>query len=414
MGRDRETHRLPQSAYVTVVKEGSRGGAAPVHTAAQSNPMLPEPSARQPEGRTFFQRYLPLLRPAGRGVLVVGMLLGIGWVLWNARQALIPFLVGGFFVYLLLPLVNRLSRILPRWIAIILVYLVSLILLSSIVAYIIPILVFQTRQLLGNIPDFSMEDLTEQARQLLDTYEQTVPAQVREPIQESINSGFERLKTNLISYVQDAGTFVFSSAMQFINTVLFLLGLVVVPVWMFYVLHDYHRVHQAVDRVLPPWLRPDFWAIVRIIDHILGSYLRGQILLGVIVGSGAGMGLLVMRYGFGFEIEYILLLAVIAGCAELIPVIGPIIGAIPAVVVGLFDSPFTAFVVALLYLGVQIIESNILIPRILGESVGIHPALLIILIIIASQLFGLVGVFFVAPAIAIGREVFLYLYRRLA
>ncbi|NJN66096.1 MAG: AI-2E family transporter [Chloroflexaceae bacterium] len=411
---DRETHRLPPSAYVTVVEDLAHSDDSA--DSSHRTPVLSGASAMQPAGQSFafFQRRLPPLRSVGRWVLVAAALLTIGWILWNARQSLIPFVIGGFFVYLLLPLVNRLSRLVPRWIAIILVYLVSLIFLGSIVAYIIPILVFQTRQLLGHIPDFSMENITEQAKQLLDTYERIVPAQVREPIQESINSGFERLKTNLVSYLQDVGTFVFSSAMQFINTVLFLLGLVVVPVWMFYVLHDYHRVHQAVDRVLPSWMRPDFWEIAQIVDRIFGSYLRGQILLGVIVGSGAGMGLMVMRYGFGFDIEYILLLAVVAGCAELIPVIGPVIGAIPAVIVGLFDSPLTALLVALLYLGVQIIESNVLIPRILGESVGIHPALLIILIIIASQLFGLAGVFFVAPAVAISRDVFLYLYRRLA
>jgi predicted PurR-regulated permease PerM len=108
-----------------------------------------------------------------------------------------------------------------------------------------------------------------------------------------------------------------------------------------------------------------------------------------------------------------MLLAIIAGITELIPIIGPIIGAIPGVIIGFTVSPATGLAVLLAYVVVQQLENNLLVPRIIGESVGIHPAILTVVLIAMGQVFGLLGVVLAAPLSAVARDLFVYTYRRL-
>ncbi len=352
------------------------------------------------------------LRRIGRWLLVGGVLYGVGWLLWSARNQLSPFLIGLFLAYLLLPMVNRLNRILPRWIAIVLVYLGTLVVLISLLAYIAPLLWSQINQLIHSIPSFTVQDVRDQINTWLGEYERLVPSEVRVPLQDGLSTGYERLKGNLTTYVQEFGTFLFSSAMQVVNTVIFLLGFFIVPMWMFFVINDYRAGYRAINRMLPRAVRRDVWAIVRIVDRVLSSYIRGQLFLGVVVGLAAGLGLLVLTM-FGLHVDFILLLAVIAGLTELVPVVGPVLGAVPAIIIGLFDSPTTALAVAILYLAIQQLENNFLVPRIIGDSVGFHPSVLIVLMIAFGQVFGFVGIVLAAPVSAVLRDVFLYVYGRL-
>lgn len=336
----------------------------------------------------------------------------IGWLFWNALSALFPFGIGTLLAYLLMPLVNRLNKDMPRWAAILIVYLGSLLILISLGAYIIPLLVIQVNEFLQSIPSISVQDIEKQVQELLGAYERNVPLQVREPVQEGITSAYETLKQNLTSYVQGLGAFLFNSVMQIVNTLMFLFGFLVVPFWVFYVMNDYRAGYRFVNQMIHPRARADVWTVVKIVDRILSGYIRGQILLGIAVGGAAGAGLFVLRLA-GFKIEYILLLAVIAGVTELIPVIGPVIGAVPAIILGLFQSPGTVVAVAILYIGIQMLENNFLVPRIIGESVGIHPAFLIVLMVVMSQVFGFVGIILAAPLSAVVRDIFLYVYGRL-
>ena len=112
-------------------------------------------------------------------------------------------------------------------------------------------------------------------------------------------------------------------------------------------------------------------------------------------------------------LSYALLLGIISTLTELIPVIGPAIGMIPGVLIGLFISPTTALAVLLVYLTVQQFENSFLVPRIIGGSIGIHPAILTVIIIVMGYTFGLLGIVLAAPLWAIARDLFIYLHRRL-
>jgi predicted PurR-regulated permease PerM len=219
-------------------------------------------------------------------------------------------------------------------------------------------------------------------------------------------------QANVTIYVQTAGQFVWSQVLQVIYTVSFLIGFFIVPIWLFYVLKDQARGRAFIDGMLHSRIRADFWNIWDIVNHDLGDYVRGQLTLSLIIGVLIGIGMLVLQL-LGFHMSYALLLGIISATTELIPVIGPVLGMIPGVLIGLFISPATALAVLLVYLVVQQFENSFLVPRIIGGSIGIHPAILTVIIIAMGYTFGLLGVVLAAPLSAIARDVFIYGYRRL-
>jgi predicted PurR-regulated permease PerM len=200
--------------------------------------------------------------------------------------------------------------------------------------------------------------------------------------------------------------------LQVINTMSFLVGFFIVPIWLFYVLNDQGKGHILIDGLLHPRLRTDFWNVWGIVNRVLSNYVRGQITLSLIIGGLIGIGMLILQL-VGFRISYALLLGVISAMTELIPVIGPTLGMIPGVLIGLFVSPMTALAMLLVYVIVQQFESSFLVPRIIGESVGIHPAILTVIVIAMGYTFGLLGIVLAAPAAAVARDLFIYVYRRL-
>jgi len=185
-----------------------------------------------------------------------------------------------------------------------------------------------------------------------------------------------------------------------------LLGLITIPVWLFYVLKDRGQAAAFFFGMIPEPARPDVAAIAGIVDRVLSAYVRAQLLLGLVLGIVIAVGLSLM------DVPFALVIGVIAGIAELIPVLGPILGSIPGLLVALANVPDRVVWVLLLFVAVQQLENNVLVPRIQGQAVDIHPAFIMLLLVVASEVGGLVGMLVAVPLAAVSREVFLYLYRR--
>ncbi|HEU5098765.1 MAG TPA: AI-2E family transporter [Roseiflexaceae bacterium] len=355
----------------------------------------------------------PWVRQLGKWLLALVALYVAGWLLWNAAPALTPFVIGLVLAYLLMPTVDRLDERMPRWLAILLVYIGGIGLVAIAIAFIIPPAVDQVQQLIGSIPD--TDRLLAMWNALVQEYRALVPASFQQPIEQGLRNALQTAQANLAGYLQGVGTFLLTQVLNILNTLTFLIGFLIIPIWLFYVLNDRSQARSLIDRLLPTRARPDFWNIWSIIDEIFSDYVRGQLLLGLAVGVMVGIGLLILRL-LGFDVRYILLLAIIAGITELIPIIGPIIGAIPGVLVGFFggeNGVQAGLAVLVLYIVVQQLENNLLVPRIIGESVGVHPAILTVILIAMGQVFGLLGVVLAAPLTAIARDLFVYIYRRL-
>ena len=165
---------------------------------------------------------------------------------------------------------------------------------------------------------------------------------------------------------------------------------------------------SAFNNMLPRSWRVDVWRIIRVINHILSSYIRGQLLLALAVGLATTAGMLIVGA------PYALILGIVSGITEIIPVVGPVIGAVPGILIALVLGDWLLLLkVVLIYVVVQQLENNLLVPKIQGDSVNLHPAIIMVALVVGSQVAGLIGLILAVPTTAILRDVYLYLYRRL-
>jgi len=353
----------------------------------------------------------PLLRLIARWSLVALALYIIGSVLWSTRPVLIPFVIGLVLAYLMAPAVDFFDRWMPRWLAILAVYALGFLGIAATFALIIPPLIEQVARLIRQLPSFSEVQMFVDS--VVKQYHDQVPPSLQQPIEDSLANLLRSLQNNIDTYLQRGGAFLLNQLIQLLNTVTFILGFISLPIWLFYVLYDKQQGRVFFNQLVHPRARADFWNVWEIINNVLGGYIRGQIILCVTVGLAVGIGLVGLEM-LGFPLgDYVLVLALIAGVTEFIPVLGPTIGAIPGVILGFGISPTAGFAVLALYIAVQQLENSLLVPRIIGDSVGVHPAVLTVAMIVMGTLFGLLGILLAAPAVATTRDLFKYAYLRL-
>jgi predicted PurR-regulated permease PerM len=192
------------------------------------------------------------------------------------------------------------------------------------------------------------------------------------------------------------------------TTLSFVVGLLLVPLWMFYVLRDQPEMSATFYRLIPPAYREDARHMIMVLDSLLGSYLRGQLILCLSVGIMTTIGLTILG------VDLALLLGTLAGIFEVVPVLGPILGAIPAILVTLAASPSNLLWVIALAFAVQQIENYVLVPQIARGSIQVPPALAILVLIVGSEVGGVLGAILSLPLTATVRDIAHYLYLRLS
>jgi predicted PurR-regulated permease PerM len=353
-------------------------------------------------------------RSQRRRSLIMGavVLLGVA-LLYLARRALLPFAIGTFLAYLVSPAVNGIGTRLPaglrgrrswRGLVVIAVYTLSLIGLALFLAWIVPPIGTEIGGLVQRFPELGRkiyEVAPDAIRTLLTTYRETVPPE----IQQVLDRNLQNVVPSLLSLLQSGISTTLDIAL---STLSFTLGLIVVPLWMFYILRDQHDMTRTFYALVPAALREDVRSVLVLADAVLGSYLRGQVLLCLSVGAMVTAGLLFLR------VDFALLLGTIAGIFEVLPVLGPILGAIPAVLVALATSPSNAVWVVVLAIAVQQLQNLFLVPQVQGMTVRLHPAIVMLVMIVGSEVAGVAGVILSVPLTAMFRDVGSYLYMRLA
>ncbi|MFN2291852.1 MAG: AI-2E family transporter [Anaerolineae bacterium] len=329
-------------------------------------------------------------------------------LLWAARTVLLPYILGLVLAYLLLPVVNWLNRHMPRklrdWrvarpLSIILTYLVLISLIVGIFAFFVPVVIEQAQILIDNWPQLS-ENIRQLWEESLGWYTTNIP----EDWGQTIETNLRDLLDDIVTALQRG---IVATVQTVVGTVGFVIGLVVVPFWLFYVLNDESELKEGVAHMVPVQARPDASAAVRLIDDILSAYIRGQLLLVLFVG---GMATIAM---FIIGVPFAIVLGVIAGMFEILPYIGPILGAIPAILVALVSDPISALWTAIAFFSIQQVENLILVPRIAGESVQLHPAVVMVVLVMGNELGGFLGMIVAVPIAAILRDMFKYAYLRL-
>ena len=346
----------------------------------------------------------------GLWIITIGLIL---WVSYQARLALIPFFIGTLLAYIVSPLVDRVSRILPaktrrgdvwrRGISVLVVYAVALIGLIAAIWAIAPSVAEQTQLLVDDLPT-----ILEGARQQLNLWSNNV----RELLPATYRMRFDDYLAILISSFSDGASrtiedYILVASNAITKTIGIVIGFLVVPFWMFYAIRDRHFAETSIKQASPPEVRDDLINLARIGDSILGRYLRGQLLLGLVVGVAVGLAMKLLG------VQWALWLGVWAGVTELIPVAGPWLGAIAGLIVVAATNPDLFIWVVVIYLTVQLTENIFLAPRIQGHAVRIHPGLILLLLVVAGSLWGAVGVIVIVPIAALLKELFWYLDRRL-
>ena len=219
------------------------------------------------------------------------------------------------------------------------------------------------------------------------------------------------MRERVDKFVLDAGIAVgnlikdaFLTGVSFVPTTFGLMfGFAALPLFLFYVLKDWEKLGRSFYSALPPWLAEHTRNIISIIDGVLVRYFRAQIVLGSIVAYLCFIGLLVL-----IGIRYAPALAAFAGVTELIPTLGPWIGGAAAVIVTLAIAPEKAIWVALLFLFVQLLENNLLVPRIQGAYLRVHPAIAIVLLVLGAYIAGFWGLLLAIPLTATIVEIYKY------
>lgn len=352
---------------------------------------------------------MPNWTPARRNrfFLISSLVLIVLVLLWLARGALVPYIFALVLAYLMLPGVNwieaQFRRRLPRFrparpLAIILVYLVAIGLLALFFALVVPVITQQFNALWANryVLGSKVQNLAER---FLNWYHQNVP----ELLQTQIEDLLRRASGTLAGAVQTGAA---RTLGVLTSTVSFILGMLVIPFWLFYILYDQSKATRRAVSLVPARYRADFFNLLRIVDSVLGAYLRGQLLLCLFIGLMATIGLTLLG------VQFPAVLGLIAGVFEILPFIGPIIGLVPAVIVATIQAPLLGLWTLLLFLGIQQIENVLLVPRISGRAVQLHPALIMVVLVIGNEVAGLWGMLLAVPFTAIVRDLFKYLYLR--
>jgi predicted PurR-regulated permease PerM len=349
---------------------------------------------------------LRLGAPTPRVALVVIAAVALVAILYAGREVLAPFVLGIFLVFLLDPPVEWLARrrIGRAW-AVLLVYVAVIAIVVVLVAITAAPLIAQVRKLVDELPTL-WDAIRTQVIALLERL--GVPADVVASIKDTLEH-LDQLLGGIDPTV----------VMPFLTSIFSLVGSVVafliVPVWVFYVVRDRPAVTAGLEAGIPDLWRGDVRAVTAIITDVLGRWVRGQLVLGSAVGLATLAGLVLLGVLVDpIFLRFSIILAVIAGFFELLPIIGPIISAIPAVILGATVSPLALVAVFLLYLAIQQLENTFLVPKIQGDAVELHPAAILFVIVLGGAVYGLLGAILAVPIAAAARDVYRHFFRRLS
>ena len=343
------------------------------------------------------RKRLLLLAAAAVVVAVLAALYLMGGVL-------LPLGISAVIAYVLLPVARLLERAMPwrhsrpdlsRAVAVAIIFLAGLGIVFGILVLVIPPTINQSRQFIEDFPSFFNSARVTIEGWVAD-YADLVPADLRDRA--------EGILADAGGIVGRAAWNVTKQTLAIISgSLAFVLGLATAPVLIFYLMKDSGPIRRSLYTPFPSALRPYMQDILDIADRTLGGYIRGQLTLGLIVGVIVGVGLLLLGVPFA------IILGIVAGLTELVPIIGPWIGGAAGVLVTLATAPDKILWVILLYLVVQLLENTLLVPRIQANTLNMHPIAVILVITLGSQYFGLWGVILGPPLVALGKDIVVYL-----
>ena len=307
-------------------------------------------------------------RPGHTPLLVTTGALTMVWLLATTGSLLAPFVLAVVLAYLLDPVVDRMERLrVPRALAIVLLTLPALALLAVLIFLGIPAAVHQLADVAEEAPVFF-----QRVAGWLDGLQARLRREALAPwVRQSVLGGGRGT-----GVVLGVGSYV-----------------VLTPVLTFYLLRDWDRLRLAAADLLPAGRKEGILSFAAQYDHLLGRYLRGQIIVAACVGGITGLGLAVVGF------PYAAMLGLMVGVFSVVPYLGLILSLAPALFIALVSGSvgISLLKVAVVYTLAQVLEGTVISPRIVGDSVGLHPVWVVLALAVGGFFFGFVGLLIGVP-----------------
>lgn len=333
----------------------------------------------------------------------------LGYTLSSAIIAII-------FAYIIDPIVNYLERKgVKRQFGVIIVYISVVLIFGVLIVSVIPKTINEISKLLASLPEM-VDTLTKNVNSFLtdifakfnielpnnfiDFYKESNPKvegnvetpQIVSNILNSMKKTIDDLVTKAQGSLMGSLSGVFSKVYGFVTSAF---RLVLIIIFSFYFSVDKEKFTLKVRKFMPNKYREDITYLANRIDIALQQFIRGRMLLAIFVGILTMIYLLILR------VDFAIIIGLITCVADIIPFIGPFLGCVPAVLFAFMDSPIKAFWVLILFILVQWIENNILAPKLIGDSTGLNPLIILISIIIGGGIFGVWGMVISVPITSI-------------
>ncbi len=275
------------------------------------------------------------------------------------------------------PWVDSMERIkFPRWLSILFIYIGLGVILFLVVYLLIPPIVQQTGQLANNFPGYFQK--------IGLAFEGVRNFSVEHGVMGELDKSINALRDNISGAL---GSVFATVAGVFGGIVSFFVVLVIT----FYMIVEENAMKRTITFILPDKYQPFTLQLINKVQRKIGDWLKGQLVLSLIVGLMVYIGLLILG------VNYALILALMAAIGEFIPYLGPVIAAVPAIFLAFAQSPLKALFVLILYLIIQQVENNILVPKVMQRAVGLNPIISIIALLIGAKVAGIVGVVLAIP-----------------
>ncbi|MGI6120103.1 MAG: AI-2E family transporter [Desulfosporosinus sp.] len=318
-------------------------------------------------------------------------------LIFQVRTILGPFFLAFILAYLLNPLVEALERKrISRKKSILIVFGLIIAIIIAIIFFILPTLYNELNKLAVSLPE-ALRLINEKFDGFREQFKATgLPNRVALVVDQHLGQGEVIIADRLNLFLENLP--------HVLSTVtLYILS----PVIAIYFLADWKNLGAHFLRIIPQRGRMEWRRLWQDINHVIRQFVRGDLLVAVIVGVLVGIGVKLVG------MDYALLIGLICGISDLIPYFGPVIGAVPAILLALTKSPVMALKAAMIILIVQQLEGNVISPKLMGDSVGLHPLWVIFAILAGGELAGVWGMLLAVPVAAMLRVVINHIYFRL-
>jgi predicted PurR-regulated permease PerM len=333
----------------------------------------------------------------GIGVIILGYLMLRLMVYVN--PVVPPLLIAVAVVYLLNPLVSALQRRgVPRVAGAGIVYVLFLCIVALLISLLVPVVARQVTEVVTHFPDY-LTDAQAYARRVAARFGQEPNFRLdAEQVREWLSAGESRQTvTRYLTGLRSVTTSVIS------GLIIFVIG----PVMAFYLLVDLPRLERGAMALIPPGRRDEIRGLMDRIGQAVGGFFRGQLLVALFVGVASSIGLWLIGLPFW------LLVGMVAGVFNLVPLVGPFIGGGLAVIIALLSGePLKAVWAALVLLIVQQIDNHLISPNVMSRTVQLHPVVVMLALLVGASFAGLFGMLIIVPLVAVAKIVFLFMWSK--